>query len=89
MTNNEIINIKKKINNNEIDHDTVITYLENKKKLTKQLQFNQYRNTNNYNDLLNGKWQVPIPRPPVCVNNTEINKVYQYDSVFNNYAQFK
>ena len=89
LTRNEINNIKKRLNTNEIDQDTIITYLENKKKLTKQLQFNQYRNTNNYNDVLTGKWQVPMPRPPVCINNTEINAVNQYDPVFNNYSKFK
>ncbi len=89
LTNNEINNIRKKIESNEIDHDTIILYLENKKKLTKQLKFNPYRNINNYGDFLEGKWQVPMPKPPVCINNAEMNKVYQYDAGFNNYAQFK
>ena len=87
ISENEIINIKNKMNLNEIDQDSIISYLENKKTLTKHLQFNNYRNTTNYNNLLSGKWQVPLPRPPVC-NNTEINKVYQYDPGFNNYSKF-
>ena len=42
----------------------------------------------NYNDFLNGKWQIPQPQPPVCIDNNQINKVYQYDSDFNNYSKF-
>ena len=94
LTKNEIINIKKKINNNEIDQDTVITYLENKKKLSKQIYFNkelgqQFSNVNyDYNNLLEGKWQVPMPRPPVCVSNEQI-KVNQYDNYNSNFSTFK
>jgi hypothetical protein len=94
LTKNEIINIKKKLNNNEIDQDTVITYLENKKKLSKQIYFNkelgqQFSNVNyDYNNLLEGKWQVPMPRPPVCVSNEQI-KVNQYDNYNSNFSTFK
>ncbi len=87
LSDNEINNIKNKLSTNEIDHDTVISFLENKKKLTKHLQFNQYKN-NNFNDVLSGKWQVPMPRPPVCIT-TDNNKVYQYDAHLNNYSLFK
>ena len=94
LTKNEVINIKKKINNNEIDQDTVITYLENKKKLSKQIFFNkelcqQISNVNyNYSNLLEGKWQVPMPRPPVCINN-EHTKINQYDNYNSNFSTFK
>jgi hypothetical protein len=92
LTKNEMNNIKEKLNNKYIDHDTVITYLENKKKNSKQIYFskninNQFSNTS-YNNLLNGKWQVPMPRPPVCISN-ENNKIKQYDNYSPYFSIFK
>jgi hypothetical protein len=70
---NEIQNIKYKIKNNQIDNNTIINYLENKKTLHKQIsisggdKFTQV--PPNFDNILSGKWQVPMPRPPVCINN--------------------
>ena len=89
ITNNEIINIKTKYNNNQIDQDSIIQYLENKKKLNKQifLKKNQ-QNISNYDNLLNGKWQVPMPRPPVCINNNS-DKINNYDISNSSYSSIK
>ena len=70
---NEIQNIKYKIKNNQIDNNTIINYLENKKTLHKQISISGgdkfSKVTPNFGNILSGKWQVPMPRPPVCINN--------------------
>ena len=85
ITQNEIDNIKKKLANNDIDLLTIISYLENKKATAKIIVNNGQLN---FNDVLTNKWQVPLPRPPVCISDVPI-KLTNNDNNSNNFASFK
>jgi hypothetical protein len=82
---NEIKNIKYKIKNNEVDNNTIINYLENKKKLSRNITIS--KQDKSFDNLISGKWQVPMPRPPVCLpsDNTKIN---HYDLNISNFSSF-
>ncbi len=82
---NEIQNIKYKIKNNQVDINTIINYLENKKMLNRQISISG--NNKSFDNILSGKWQVPMPRPPVCLPS-EITKVNQYDTNTTNFSSF-
>jgi hypothetical protein len=92
ITQNEIKNIKLRLTKKEIDSQTIISYLEDKIKLSKTIfspisdsVFNQTNSNNNYGDIFNKKWNVPLPRPPVCISDDPI-KVKQNDNFFNNFS---
>lgn len=87
ISSNEIINIRTKLSNKEIDEDTIISYLENKKRLSKQFYFDKATNYK-YENLFDGKWQVPAQRPPVCISN-DLNSIGQYDKFESPFAPFK
>jgi hypothetical protein len=88
---NEIQNIKTKIKNNQVDINTIISYLENKKILNRQISISggdkHAKVTQSFDNILSGKWQVPMPRPPVCLPS-EITKINQYDSYTSNFSLF-
>jgi hypothetical protein len=69
-------NIKKKLKSNEIDCQTVISFLEDKKKLIKKIEITKnlnnqthYNNQKNYNNQpkYDEKWTTPIDRPEMSV----------------------
>jgi len=87
---NEVQNIKYKIKNNLVDVETIVSYLENKKQLSKQLMLSEnskYSDLNyNYKSLLDGKWQIPMPRPPVCISDgAQLTQYDKYDSTFSKF----
>ena len=92
ISQNEIENIKLRLIKKEIDSRTIISYLEDKVNLSKTIftpisdsVFNQTNSKNNYDDIFNKKWNVPLPRPPVCISDDPI-KVKQNDYFFNNFS---
>ena len=73
LTQNEVNNMNKKLLSGMIDFNTIINFLENKKKLAKNLTINY-----NFDNIYLHKWNTPLPRPPVCISDNVI-KIKQYD----------
>ena len=86
ISHNEIINIKKKIFNEDIDYNTLISYLHNKILLNKSLINLGTTNKYNLDELLDNKWIPPLPRNKVCIS--ENYKVMQNDEGLSNYSPF-
>ena len=92
ISRNEIDNIKLKLIKTEVDTNTIISYLEDKIKLSKTI-FTPISNTflnksdtkYDFDDIFNKKWNVPLPRPPVCISDDPI-KVKQNDNFTNNFS---
>jgi hypothetical protein len=80
ITQNEIDNMNRQLTNNQIDVQTVINYLENKKKLAKNLNIRY-----NFEDILVKKWYAPLPRPPVCISDNP-TKIKQDDQLLSYYS---
>ena len=92
ITQNEIENIKLRLIKKDVDTRTIISYLENKINLSKNIftpisdsTFNQTNSKNNYDDIFNKKWNVPLPRPPVCISDDPV-RVKQNDSFTNSFS---
>ena len=82
ITQNEVDNIKRNLNSNLIDINTVVNYLENKKKLAKNLTINY-----NFDEIYLNKWNAPLPRPPICISDDPI-KIKQIDEYSTKFAPF-
>jgi len=80
ITQNEVTNMNKNLSSGMIDFNTVINYLENKKKLAKNLTINY-----NFDNIYLHKWNTPLPRPPICISENPI-KVKQIEEYSTNYA---
>lgn len=78
ITINEVNNLNNKLNNNEIDHNFVVNFLENKKSLNVKT---------NLNDIFTNKSIEYVQRPPLCISDYP-NKVNQ-SNYLSNYATFK
>jgi hypothetical protein len=74
ITQIEVDNINKKLLNGDVDINTILSYLERKKELSK--------NIIDYGQIYNTNWNTPLPRPPVCIKDN-IN-IDNYD----NYSKF-
>ena len=93
LSQNEVDNIKYKLEKGDVEPKTIISYLEDKINLSKNIYsspndsvFNVKPNNLNMNVLFNNKVQI-LPRPPVCLTDTPIS-VKQSDNYSNNYASF-
>jgi hypothetical protein len=82
ITQIEVDNINRNLNSNLIDINTVINYLENKKKLAKNLTINY-----NFDNIYLNKWNVPLPRPPICISDDPV-KIKQIDQYSSNFSPF-
>ena len=82
ITQNEVDNIKRNLNSNLIDINTVINYLENKKSLAKNLTINY-----NFDEIYLNKWNAPLPRPPICISDDPV-KIRQIDQYSTSFAPF-
>lgn len=82
ITQNEVNNINKNLSSGLIDLNTIINYLENKKTLAKNLTINY-----NFDNIYLDKWNVPLPRPPICISDDPV-KVKQIDQYSTNFAPF-
>lgn len=80
ITQNEVTNMNKNLSSGMIDFNTVINYLENKKKLAKNLTINY-----NFDNIYLHKWNTPLPRPPICINENPV-RVKQSEEYSTNYA---
>ena len=80
ITQNEVTNMNKNLSSGMIDFNTVINYLENKKKLAKNLTINY-----NFDNIYLHKWNTPLPRPPICISENPI-KIKQSEEYSTNYA---
>ena len=89
ITTVEVNNINNSLINNNVDKQTIIKYLENKKNFTKQ-QYIKSNNNNNvktydFKTVFDGKWKMPLPRPTVSDKNYKVNINDDYS---NNYALY-
>lgn len=82
ITQNEVNNMNRNLNSGLIDINTIINYLENKKKLAKNLTINY-----NFDSIYLEKWNAPLPRPPICISDDPI-KVKQIDNYSTKFAPF-
>jgi hypothetical protein len=82
ITQNEVNNMNRNLSSGLIDLNTVINYLENKKKLAKNLTINY-----NFDNIYLNKWNAPLPRPPICISDDPI-RVKQIDQYSTNFAPF-
>jgi hypothetical protein len=92
ITQTEINNIKLQLQKGNTDYGTIVSYLENKINISKHLftpsnTDNTFKNNNNLDNILNNKWFVPLPRPPICISDNPI-VVKQNDNYSNTYSNF-
>ena len=79
ITQNEVDNMNRNLKNGLIDLNTIVNYLENKKKLAKNLTINY-----NFDNIYLHKWNAPLPRPPICISDdpVKIKQIDQYSTSF-------
>ena len=82
ITQYEVDNIKLKIQSGIVDLNTAINYLEDKKKFAKTLTMNY-----NFDEIYLNKWNVPLPRPPVCIPEVPVI-IKQNDTNLSNFHLF-
>ena len=83
ITQNEVDNMNRNLKTGLIDLNTIINYLENKKKLAKNLTINY-----DFDNIYLHKWNAPLPRPPICISDDPI-KIKQSEEYSTNFAPYK